>query len=263
MKIKIPAQTSREITQEAVNRDVIPKSQNGTELETTNSNNFIGIVEHKNGERRVYQTLSIEQEGKFYLSALPSPTHLYLTTALELFEMSEQKKSINFITCGKQSNNSNLYLLDFDPGDTHECYTDYLKARISSIIMLVSTLENFMNQIIPNDFVYSKTVKDQMKEFNHKKIEDNLSFMEKLQFVVPLAINQIDFWDNRIQELETLTELYKNRKEFIHLKTKSEEEWKRYSDVFSQMLKFDILNALNTSIEIMNAIENNFIEFGE
>ena len=233
----------------------------GTNIDPSNRNNkFIGVIKHKDGNNRVYQLLGIEHEDRFYISALPSPTQLYLTTALELYEISEQRKSINFKNCGKQSNDSNVYLLDFDEGYTHECYTDYIKSRISSIIMLVSTLENFMNQVIPEDFVYSKEVKGEVRKYNHRKIEDNISFMEKLQFVVPAAINQIDFWNNKAQELESLIELYKHRKEFIHLKTKSEEEWKRYSDVFSQMLKFDILNAITITIGIINAIEKNFIE---
>lgn len=260
MKIIIPAQTYLKITEEAFNRDVKAKSEKGNNHYLPKSNNFIAIVEYPNGEKRFCSFLGVEHKGKQYLSALPSPAHLYLTTALELYELAEQRKSEDFPKCGKQDNDSNLYLLEVEPGYTHEGYTDYIKARIASIIMLVSTLENFMNEVIPNDFIFEKIEKEKVKRYNHKKIEDIISFKDKLEQVLPKAINQANFWSTRTKELKIINELYKHRKEFIHLKTKSDEEWDGYSNVFSHMLKFDLLKAINTTINIINAIEKNYIE---
>lgn len=260
MKIKIPAQTSMKITEDAYNRDIKAKSKIGEDNSLSETNNFIAIAAHLNEEKRVYQALSIEHEGNQYLSVLPSPTHLYLSTALEMYQLSEQIKSDKFPKCGKRDKNSNVFLLDFEPGFTHECYTDYLKARITSIIMLISTLENFMNQVVPDNFVYEKSEKGEVKRYNHKEIENSVSFKEKLEKVLPQSINQKKFWSNKIKEFEILNQLYKHRKEFIHLKTKSKEEWRRYSDVFSYMLNFDILESIHTTINIMNLIEEKCVE---
>lgn len=260
MKIKIRAQTFLKITEEAFIRDVKAKSEKGKNYDLSKSNTFIAILEQSNGHKRVYQMMGIEHNGKHYISALPSPPHLYLTTAIELYELAESRKLENFPKCGKNNNDSNLYLLEFEPGYTHECYTDYIKARIASIIMLVSTVENFMNQVIPIDFVFEKIENKKAKRYNHEKIENDISFKCKLEQVLPLAINQPNFWFNKSKELKVVNELYRHRKEFIHLKTKSEVEWKRYSNAFSDMLKFDLLKAINTIINIINEIEENFFE---
>lgn len=260
MKIKIPAQTNLGITEKAFNRDVKGNSKSVYNEKTVGTNNFIAVAEHESGERKVYQMLGIDFEGKKFVSALPSPTHLFLTTAIELFELSEKRKSVDFNECGKKDKNSNIHMLYFNPGYTHECYTDYLKARITSIIMLISSLENFMNQKIPNDFVYEKNEKGKLKRYNHKKIEARISFKEKLEFILPKAINNLTFWDRKTEELEIIFKLYDQRKTFIHLKTNSEEEWKMYSEPFAKMISFDLLKAIKTIINTVNAIEKDFFE---
>lgn len=129
--------------------------------------------------------------------------------------------------------------------------------------MLVSALESFMNQIIPNNFAYTKKDKNGQKNYNHTKIENGISFKEKLEFVVPLAINQENFWKARCKDLDIINELYNHRKNMIHLKTKSKNELERYSEVFSEMLAFDLLKAINATINIFNSIEDNFVEIEE
>ncbi len=261
MKIKIPAQISLNITDEAFNRDVKSNSMKGSAQDFQESKNLIAIYEHSESNRKVYQMLDVESKGNKYVSALPSPTHLFLTSAIELFELSEYRKLKDFPECSTPMNESNLFLLNFEPGYTHECYTDYIKARISCIILLVSTIENFMNQVIPNDFIFEREEKSELKRYNKKKIERVISFKDKLEQVIPKAIKNEDFWTTRNIELSNILTLYQHRKEFIHLKTKSEDEWKRYSDVFRSMLDFDLLRAINTVISIINQIEDDFIEF--
>ena len=259
MKIKIPAQTHRNITNEAFERDVKTNSQVGNIKTFPKSDNLIGIAEYKDGTKKVYQMLSIKVGDKKYISALASPTHLFLSAAIELYQLSEIRKFENFPKCGKKLKDSDLHCLDFEPGYTHECYNDFLKARITSIIMLVSALENFMNQQIPVDFKYHTKGK-KPKEYDVYAIEKKVFFKEKMEDVLPKALKQEDLWETRTEDLKVLLELYEQRKAFIHLKTKSEEEWNRYSDVFSSMLEFNILEAINTTISFMNSVNENFVE---
>jgi hypothetical protein len=67
-----------------------------------------------------------------------------------MFELSE-KKQIEFKNCGKKYGKE-MYLLDIEEDEAHERYNNYIKYRSSSIIMLVSSIEAFLNHIIPNDF---------------------------------------------------------------------------------------------------------------
>lgn len=263
MKIKIPPHACPMIAEESLNKISSAESANNNNFNRNNSNNYIVIAKHEGEKERVYQMLGIKHDEKQYISVLPNPTHLFLTSSLEFFEFSEKIKSDDFIRFSKQGNDTNLYLLDFSYGCTNLSYTSYIKAVTSSIIMLVSALESFMNQIIPNNFAYAKKDKNGQKNYNHTKIENRISFKEKLEFVVPLAINQEDFWKTRRKDLDIINELYDHRKNMIHLKTKSKNELERYSEVFSEMLGFDLLKAINATINIFNSIEDNFVEIEE
>jgi len=242
-------------------RDVIDNSLKGKDKILPDSNNLIGIVEHGNGDQRVYQILGVDYNGVKYISALPSPTHLFLSTAVELYQISEQRKHNNFPDCGKKFDKPNFAILDFEQGDTHECFTDFLKTRTSSIIMLVSALENFINQQIQQDYTYTwfDKKKNIHKKWNHDEIENSISFNTKLKYVMPKACKLKDLWTNNSEELSIIQELYNYRNEFVHLKTKSEEEWKRYSETFDKMVKFDMNKAIHAVIKIMNIISPEFV----
>jgi hypothetical protein len=262
MRIKIPAQTKRSITKKAVERDINPNSQIISDLHKDISNNLILIAEDKTGKKKVYQALAVNVDDKKYFSPLANPIHLFLSTAIEMYELSETRKLKNFPKCGEKDKNSNLFLLKFDPGYTHECYNDFIKARITSIIMLVSALESFMNQIIPNDFECTVISNGKERSFKSKEeIESPKAYFKlKIEQIIPKAINQESFWKSKEDDLVIIHSLYEQRKTFIHLKTQSEDESLRYSIAFEKMIEFNLLKAINATINFMNLVEENFIE---
>ncbi len=262
MKIKVPAQSRRHITDIVFQRNIKEDSQVGDSLNSSTSN-FISIVEHETGEKIVYQFLSVDVDNEKYLSALANPVHLFLSTAIEMYELSENRRK-DFPKYSKEDKDSNLFLLDFNAGYTNEYYNNFFKARITSMIMLVSALESFMNQIIPNNFECT-IVNNKGEEIlfkNKKEIESSkASFKLKIEQIIPKAINQGHFWDSEKDDLKkTLLNLYKQRTIFIHLKTQTEDEWSRYSTAFEKMLKFDLKKAIDFSIRFMNFINENFVE---
>jgi len=259
MKIKIPAQTKKPITNEAYERDVKANSQKSPESLQEVSGNIILVAEYETGEKLIYQSLTVDVNERKYFSVLANPIHLFLSTAIEMYELSEKRKSINFPECGKKDKNSNLFLLEFESGYTHECYNDFIKARITSIIMLVSAIESFMNQQLPLDFKYYTKGK-KSKEYDIEAIEKRIFFKEKIEDVLPKAINREDFWKEEKGTLNILHNLYEQRKTFIHLKTNSEDELLRYSDAFEKMIAFDLKEAINSTIKFMNLVKDNFIE---
>jgi len=260
LKIKIPSQINRKISDEADVIDNSMKGRGGGNL--PDSNNLIGIAEHGNGDPRVYQILGVEYNGVKYISALPSPTHMFLSTAVELYQISENRKQANFPKCATKMSTPKLAILQFQNGYTHECFTDYLKAKTTSIIMLISALENFMNQQIPQDYTYTwfDKKKDKTKTWNYDEIENSISFNTKLKYVIPRACDRENLWGDYSEELDIIQKLYSHRKEFVHLKTKSKEEWKRYADAFDQMVNFNLEEAIKAVIKIMNIISPEFVE---
>ena len=260
IKIKIPSSISLELSDRALTEDVIDKSTSGEFMDLLGSNSYIGVADHEHGGQRVHQFLGIDCDDVKYVSALLSPSHLFLSAAIELYQISEQKRLVTFPTCGKKSNNPNLILLNFESGYTHECFTDFLKTRGSSIIVLVSALENFMNQQIPNDYIHHWTAKGENHTWNHKQMENSASFKMKLVEILPLATNKEDLWESCSEELSLINELYRHRKEFVHLKTKSKEDWKRYSDAFDHMVIFELHDAIDAVIKVMNYVSDDFVE---
>ena len=125
MTIKIPAQTKTTITDECLNRDVRPIVKKIENLNQDISSNMYLLAEYQTGEKKIYQSLPINVNGKKYFSTLANPVHLFLSTAIEMYEFSEIRKLQNFPKCGKKDKNQDLYLLEFEAGYTHECYNDF------------------------------------------------------------------------------------------------------------------------------------------
>lgn len=258
--IKIPPYPNLGITDESFNRDIIPNSEPRHNSETLSSQ-LVMIVKLKNGVNKVIRARPVKYQNKLFVTAFPNPVHLFLSVAVEHYNKSENVKERNFLKCGKKYSDD-VYLLDFEENGTHDCYNHYLKYRMSSIIMLVSSLEAFLNQVIPNDFIYKTTRKEKDIEINKNNIESSkVSFSEKLLQVIPQYLKFNDFWETRLIDKERILELYKNRKNVIHLKTNAEDDFERYFLVIDQMLDFEISNSINSVINFMNSVSKNFVEY--
>ncbi|MBL7837148.1 MAG: hypothetical protein JNM67_06505 [Bacteroidetes bacterium] len=261
MNIKIPPYPNYQITDQAFDRDVVLNSVVKNDSSDLTSNKLLLTVVFKTGEKRVIRARSVKLKDDIYVTAFPNPVHLFLSAAIEHFNNSEQVKENNFPKCGKKQAD-NLYILDIEKNGTHECYNFYVKYRASSIIMLVSALEAFLNHIIPNDFIYKTTRDNKPKEYNKADIESTkVWFSDKLIKVIPQCLGKDKFWDNLTKEKDIILALYENRKNIIHLKTNAEDDLTRYFDVIDKMLDFDILSSINATISFMNSASDKFIEF--
>lgn len=260
MNIKIPPYPNFKITEQAFNRDIISNSVSKSDSQGL-SNQLIVITVFKSGERRVIKARPVKYLNKLFVTAFPNPIHLFLSVAIEHFNHSEQIKETNFPKCGKKMG-EDIYILDIEENGTHDCYNHYVKYRASSIIMIVSAIEAFLNHIIPNDFIYKTIRQGKSVEFNKEQIESpKVSFKEKLTDVIPQWLDDISFWTIHLTEKENILELYENRRNIIHLKTNSQDDFERYFSVIDKMLDLDIITSINSTIKFMNLVSENFIEF--
>jgi hypothetical protein len=258
MKIKIPPYPNFKITEKAFKRDVESKSVKKNDSIGI-SNHLILVAEFKTGERTVLNARPVKHKDKTYITAFPNPVHLYLSLALEHNSLSEKIKETKFPKCGKKFGND-LYILDIDANGTHECYNDYIKYRISSIIMLVSSVEAFLNHIIPDDFKYTSMRNNKKQEFDKADIESpKISFQEKLTKIIPQYLKNDQFWINNQDIKNAILDLYEHRRSLIHLKTNSEKDFDIYFKTIDKMIDFDINSAVNCSISFMNKIKPDFI----
>ena len=219
------------------------------------------ITKFKTGEKRVIRSRPIKHEENRYVSAFPNPVHIFLSIAVEHYTLSESIKNENFPKCGKKYGD-NLFLLDIEENGTHTCHNNYIKYRSSSIVMLVSSIEAFLNHIIPNDFIYKTERKGKPIEFDKIAIESpRISFSEKLQKVIPQYLESLNKKTNFDKEFKSILSLYKNRRNIIHLKTNAEDDLKAYFDEIDQMLELDIKESIDNTVNFMNKVKTEFIEF--
>lgn len=259
MKINIPPYPNFNITDEAFNRDVASVTVTKKDSQGL-SNQLVMVIEFGPGKRRVIKARPVRFQDNLYVTAFPNPIHLFLSLAIENYNQSEKIKELNFIKCGKQVGDD-VFLLDIEENGTHECYNQYVKYRASSIIMLVSSLEAYLNHIVPNEFIYSTTRNGKQVKFNKEDIESTkVSFGEKLNGVIPQWIGKPDFWTTYKKEKEAIEDLYENRKNIIHLKTNSDDDFTRYFPAIDKMLDLEILSSINSTIRIMNVVHPGFVE---
>lgn len=255
MTIKIPPYPNFIIKDETFAKSNVPivKKTSSEGLEKQ----LIMMVEFKPGEKRVLRTRAIKHNGNFYISALPNPIHLFLTLSVEHFETSEEIKEMKFKLCGKKMGDD-IYMLDIEESGTHQCYNDYIKYRSSSIIMLVSSIEAFINHAIPNDFTFQKGNKCYSKiEIEGPKVQ----FAEKLELIIPQLVDDQSFWEINCEIKLAIELLYKIRKNLIHLKTNADNDFNAYFTAIDEMLELDIGNCIDSTVNFFNAVKPNFIEF--
>lgn len=261
MKIKIPPFPNI-IVADSAYEDVESKTVKASNSDPL-SDNLILIAPFKTGKKRLLRVRPIEHENNKYLSAFPNPIHLFLSSAIEHYHIAENVKNTNFPKCGKKYG-EDLFLLDIEENGTHTCYNNFIKYRCSSVIMLISSIEAFLNHIIPNDFIYKTTRKDKPIEFNKVNIESmKVSFREKLTKVIPQYLKKIDSETDLEIENTSILDLYSNRKNLIHLKTNAEDDLSVYFNEIDKMISFDLGKAIDNIISFMNKVEPNFVETQE
>ncbi len=259
MKIRIPPYPNYQITDEVFNRDVASVTVTKSDSQGL-STQLIMITEFGLGKKRVIRARPVRFKGNLFVTAFPNPIHLFLSLAIENYNQSETIKEINFAKCGRQVGDD-VFVLDIEENGTHDCYNHYVKYRASSIIMLVSTLEAYLNHIIPNNFIYTTTRKGQQVKFDKEDIESaKVSFREKLNEVIPQWLAKPDFWKTHVLEKVAIEELYENRKNIIHLKTYSEDDFSRYFPAIDKMLDLDIRDSIDATIKFMNAVSPDFVQ---
>ena len=263
MKIKIPANVKNEFSESGFKKTIENSKTITSNINNELKTNLLMISEYDNGEKILNQAINFQSNGENYISVLANPTHLFLKNAIDSYSESKLIELYKFPKCGK-NNGGDIYFLEGEINYTHECFNDFLSNRISSIVMLVCSIENFINQLIPSDF--KCFVNNQGKITNYKNavdIEKSASFKNKVEQIIPQIINKSieDFWSDKEHILNTLLELNNHRNKFIHLKTNSDAEWKRFSTVFADMVEFDLKNAIDKTILFFNELKPNHIEF--
>ena len=134
-----------------------------------------------------------------------------------------------------------------------ETFDDYLILKINFIVILIMSLESFINNLIP-DFVVFETM-------NKQEIENKLSIKQKLKDIIPsfkIISNQQDY-EYKSSEILRLNELRNN---FVHLKTRAQNNnMDSYIKDFESILRIDSrkeFEIVNNFIRYLESLKNSW-----
>ena len=212
------------------------------------------------GTSKLSFIVPIEHQKKIYGGKIPKPSSLFLGQAIEF----EKKVSECLDAFPKivewtlhqnpdpedNPNDNSIYLV------REETYYQFLMYKISSITALISTIECFINEIIPENF----TTTNKKKELVGKEIiERHWNLKSKLKTIVPQIKNILDFKDYEVKTNRFL-ELSKIRNEFTHMKTKLDgKNMDPFLDYFEQLINLDLKQTIKETQELIEVIQPKYL----
>src|SRR5690606_29533275 len=123
----------------------------------------------------------------------------------------------------------------FDEVDSNKIYMYYGHAS-SCVINLFTSIECFINHLLPEDKVFTQVLKNRTESYNKKQIQESIAFWDKFRNVLHqfYGINFFSTKSKATQHIENLKEL---RDEIIH--TKSDQTGELQIKMFKKILNFN------------------------
>ena len=206
---------------------------------------------------KVSFVVPILRQKKFYGGKIPKPSSLFLGQSIEF-----EKKASEFLNSfpnfvewtlhqnpdpNDNPNDNNIYLIQ------EQEYYKFLMYKISSVTALISTVECFINEIIPENF----TIENKKKEIVGKEIiERHWNLKSKLKTVVPKVIGIRDLKNYEIKT-NIFLELSKIRNEFTHMKTKLDgKNMDPFLEYFQQLINLNLKDKIAETKSLLELIKS-------
>lgn len=144
------------------------------------------------------------------------------------------------------------------PNEVSNTYAyDYQGCASSCVICLFTAIECFVNDIIPEDFVYQIKSPRKTETYDKKQIQVSISFMDKLTQVLPSAFG-ISFFKNSTPTNNHIYNLRDLRNDIVH--TKSDRSGKNNIEILKRLLNFKYDETLEATFKLFNFYRPGFIE---
>ncbi|MCD4698008.1 MAG: hypothetical protein K8S16_17425 [Bacteroidales bacterium] len=224
--------TNNQIAPEEENSDFLKK------LKTKKTSILIGIDKHK---KKLFFMIPFSHNKKLITAKFPEPISLYFNHSVELY-----KKSLSFrnMMVSNSTENESILLQD-------DSYHKFLQYSVSSILMLHSAIELFINSSIKDNFeieLYGKIL-------NKKEVEDELTLSEKLEKIVP-SISNFNLKSNK-RIINNLIVLNGLNEELQNLKT-SDSINQPFLDTFEKLLKFKMEYCFESVKNLFKKVNKNY-----
>ena len=227
-------------------------------IKRSGSGHFLAVAPDR---KELFTFIPIIEGNQFFASQFPDPIQLYFSLAFANYQFAIQTRNNITLQKGQDRvlNFVNSYL-----------YNWHLQYKISTIIFLHSTIEAFINYLMPEEFIYEQEYEGdksdkflkQRKEYNKEQTERYILFKEKLSGVVP-QLTQIDFQKTHQKIYDKLLNLNTLRNDIIHLRSTKTKNQQHFHKVFDELINVDLTPFVNAVKNFINTIKPEFIEFQE
>jgi len=134
---------------------------------------------------------------------------------------------------------------------------DYHGTASSCIISLFTSIECFINDIIPEEFEYKIESDKKTEIYNKSQIQYSISFNDKLTKVLPQALG-INFFAKPNTTNVHIHNLRNLRNEIIH--TKSDKTGRKHVEILKKLLNFKYDETFMATFKLFNFYKEGFIE---
>lgn len=141
----------------------------------------------------------------------------------------------------------------FDANYHYGNFIEYFKETSEGLMLLSTTIEGFINQLLPENFQLE--IDGVMK--NKNEIEW-LDITAKLRQVVP-SLTGIDFQQTNGKDYENICLLIDLRNDLIHLKKSIKENITNYQTIFKRLIDFDHIGCSDSVFTYINTVIPNYL----
>lgn len=125
------------------------------------------------------------------------------------------------------------------------------------IIMLFTSLECFVNDIIPKDYNYIVSDSKRTEIYNKTQIQEFISFSDKLKKVLPLALGK-NFFSKQTAVTSHIDNLKELRNAIVH--TKSDQTGQNHAEILRKLLSFKYDETFKAIATYFNFYKEDFIQ---
>lgn len=195
----------------------------------------------------VYGGFVHQIEGKNLVIPIPDPTLIYFNNAQQsIRQIKELRKQL----IGKID-----YTKSYTEPALNEIY-HYFGVTSGFIIFLFTSIESFINQQIPDEYVFKKVLAKKSELFDKKQILEYMDFNTKLKEVLKEVTGK-DFFKKSTPANQIIFNLKAFRDDIVH--TKSNQSPLQYDYLIKESLNFKYEKALSAVADFMNHYKPEYI----
>jgi hypothetical protein len=188
-----------------------------------------------------------QADGKYFVFPMPDLTLVYFNNA---------QRSLDEIRLSRQALLQKVDVSQqLQETAEHELYHFY--GTVSGfVIFLFTSIESFINQMIPDDFKFERPSNRNTEIFNKNQIQEFIDFKTKITTVLTEATGN-NFFHSQTKVNQMIWNLKEFRDQIIH--TKQDDQPLKYDKIIKKSLSFKYEDALYAVVTFMNFYKPDYI----